>query len=81
MAAGLPILFAGEGEGARIVVGNQLGWVSASKDYATLTQNIQKAVIREDRETIRTHCIECARNKFNRPKQISKLYDFLSQLN
>ena len=81
MAAGLPILFAGEGEGARIVVENQLGWVSASKDYATLTQNIQKAVIREDRETIRTHCIECARNKFNRPKQISKLYDFLTQIN
>ena len=81
MAAGLPILFAGEGEGARIVTENRLGWISNSKDFETLKSNIQKATIKEDRDTIRTHCLECAKNRFNRPKQISKLYDFLLELN
>lgn len=79
MAAGLPILFSGEGEGARIVEENQLGWVSKSKDYQTLAANIQLAVNKNRRAAIKANCIDCAQNKFNRPKQISKLYDFLKR--
>ena len=81
MASGLPILFAGEGEGARIVAENELGWVSQSKDYTALSRNIRLAADKEKRDIIRAHCKECAQNKFNRPKQISKLYDFLNQNN
>lgn len=79
MASGLPILFAGEGEGARIVEENQLGWTSKSKDFEGLKANIRLAADKEKRTAIKTHCIDCAQNKFNRPKQISKLYDFLNR--
>lgn len=79
MASGLPILFAGEGEGEHIVEENQLGWTSKSKDWDGLAANILLAADKEKRATIKAHCIECAQNKFNRPKQISKLYDFLKQ--
>lgn len=77
MASGLPILFAGEGEGARIVEENQLGWVSKSKDYQTLAIHIHLAADPTKRAVIKAHCIECAQNKFNRPKQIGKLYEYL----
>ena len=80
MAAGLPILFAGEGEGARIVLENELGWVSKSKDFDMLSQNILAATNQMKREEIRSHCIDCANSKFNRPQQIGRLYDFLQQL-
>ena len=33
----------------------------------------------DKRASIKAHCIDCAQNKFNRPKQISKLYDFIKQ--
>ena len=81
MASGLPILFAGEGEGARIVSENQLGWTSRSKNYEELSANIRLAADKEQRDIIRAHCIDCAQKKFNRPKQISKLYDFLQRYN
>ena len=80
MAAGLPILFAGEGEGARIVEENALGWVSKSKDYTSLSRHIRMATDIAQRERMRAHCKECAQNKFNRPKQISKLYEYLNTL-
>lgn len=41
MAAGVPILFAGEGEGQRIIEENCLGWVSRSRDYEKLIENIK----------------------------------------
>lgn len=81
MAAGLPILFSGEGEGARIVEENHIGWVSSSKDYKTLAENISLASNKSARAAFRVNCQECAQNKYNRPNQIGKLYDFLSQLN
>lgn len=80
MAAGLPILFSGEGEGARIVTENELGWVSKSGDYNALEHNIQLATNSEKRKQISVNCKECAENKFNRPKQIGNLYIFLRRL-
>lgn len=81
MAAGLPILFSGDGEGRKIVEENKLGWCSDFLDYNALADNISYvASHRGEMEEIKTNCIFCAEEKFNRPKQISQLYDFLKSL-
>ncbi|MBK8551416.1 MAG: glycosyltransferase [Ignavibacteria bacterium] len=42
MAAGLPVLFSGTGEGAKIIKENRAGFVSGPKDYESLKENILK---------------------------------------
>ena len=42
MAAGLPVLFSGSGEGAKIIHDNKAGLVSGPKDYGSLKENIIK---------------------------------------
>lgn len=83
MAAGLPIMFMGEGEGAEIVRSNRLGFVVPPKDYDTLGDKLQYAVAHSDEiMQMSLNCIECAKSKFNRPKQIAALNKFLeSKLN
>jgi len=83
MAAGLPIMFMGEGEGAKIVADNNLGLVAPAKDYDQLKKNIQYASSHPTEvEQMSRNCIDCAESKFNRPKQIKQLHDFLeSNLN
>ena len=79
MAAGLPILFSGEGEGQRIVEKYQIGLVAAAKDYAKIQENIKTlASNKELRETMRMNCVDCANNVFNRPKQIVAMNDYLN---
>lgn len=79
MAAGLPIMFVGEGEGARIVIENNIGLVANAKDYKTLEENIKYAVSHpEEMKVMSENCIHCANNLFNRPKQVRNLYDFLT---
>ena len=81
MAAGLPILFSGEGEGKRIVIENNLGWVSKPKNYAELKENIISIVNnRSEFENKKNNCLYCASNLFNRPKQIKALYEYLLKL-
>lgn len=80
MAAGLPIMFVGEGEGARIVAENKIGLVARSKDYKGLEENIKYAVNHPDvMEIMSNNCKECAQNLFNRPKQIKELNDYLEK--
>jgi len=83
MAAGLPIMFMGEGEGVKIVANNNLGLVAHARDYNQLKQNIQYASNHpEVVELMGKNCIKCAADKFNRPKQIKALHDFMqSNLN
>ena len=81
MAAGLPIIFSGDGEGAEIIRNYQLGWVSPSLDYKLLADNIRDAVSSPQiRDQIRKNCIECANRQFNRPRQIKSLYDTIMQI-
>ena len=78
MAAGLPIMFMGEGEGAKIIIDNNLGLVANAKDYEQLTKNILYAVSHPDEiSKMILNCINAAQNKFNRPKQIAALNDYL----
>lgn len=78
MAAGTPILFAGEGEGKRIVEENGVGWTSGAKDYEELTDNIKW--IKQNPDDIffkEKKCRNAAECLFNRPIQIEKLHIFL----
>ena len=80
MAAGLPILFSGEGEGQNIVEKYQIGLVAAAKDYEKIKENISVlASNKELRETMRKNCVECANNVFNRPKQIVAMNAYLEE--
>lgn len=80
MAAGVPILFSGEGEGRKIVEENDLGWVSDAKDYAGIARNIRSFIENpEDVSRKRENCRKCARTLFNRPKQIEALDRFLKE--
>lgn len=77
MASGLPIMFSGEGEGKSIVESNGIGWVSAARDYNGLKSNILSAANSPDLLMQKSHnCKLCAREKYNRPKQIKALFDY-----
>ena len=82
MAAGLPIMFMGEGEGAKIVRENKLGLVANALNYEKLKQNIRYAAEHpEELAAMTRNCINAANNKFNRPKQIAALHQFLQDSN
>jgi len=78
MAAGLPIIFAGEGEGRAIIEEYDLGWTSSSKNYEELKMNIQ--ILCSDKgnlEIKKENCINAANTLFNRPKQVENLSHYL----
>lgn len=78
MAAGLPILFVGDGEGARIVRENNVGLVAKTRDYKTLKENIRYAATHPDEIMEMTkNCKACARDLYNRPKQIKDLFNYI----
>lgn len=80
MAAGLPIMFVGEGEGARIVMEHKIGLVAHSRDYKALKDNIKYAVSHpEEMKIMSENCRDCAQNMFNRPKQIADLYKYIEK--
>lgn len=78
---GIPILFSGEGEGARIVEEYGLGLVSAHGDYATLQRNIQAFVQMTDEEhnAYVANCLEASRDTFSFTKQMERFCHFISQ--
>lgn len=78
MAAGLPILFSGEGEGEKIIRDYDLGWCSKAKDFITMKSNILEMISNPNAVAIkRANCLECAKFKFNRPMQIAALNEYL----
>jgi glycosyltransferase involved in cell wall biosynthesis len=80
MAAGLPILFSGDGEGRKIVEDNVLGLTSPAMDYLTLSKNILRLYESKDAlANYSNNCVMCARTKFNRPEQIKALCNKLLQ--
>ncbi|WP_024993573.1 glycosyltransferase family 4 protein [Phocaeicola paurosaccharolyticus] len=80
MAAGLPILFSGEGEGQRIIEKYNLGWVAPAKDYNKMIENIGSFMQEPKQvEEKKKNCIRCANEVFNRPKQIAGLNEYLEK--
>lgn len=81
MAAGLPILFSGDGEGATIVREMNAGWVSAPRDWDALGKSIEKFVTLPESD----FCEMCVNNRrvaavrFDRNNQILAFSKFLIQ--
>lgn len=78
MAAGLPIIFSGDGEGRSIIEKYDLGWTSSPKNYDELKINIQKLCSDQDSFKIKKiNCLNAANEFFNRPKQVENLSHYL----
>lgn len=79
LPVGIPILFSGEGEGARIVEEYGLGLVSAHGDYAALQRNIQTFAGMTDKEhaTYVDHCLQASRDAFSFTKQMERFGEFI----
>ena len=77
---GIPVLFSGEGEGARIVEEYGFGLVSTHGDYAALAQNIRTFVDMTDEEyaTYVTNCLDASRDTFSFTKQMERFAQFIS---
>lgn len=79
MAAGLPIIFSGDGEGRIIIEKYDLGWTFAPGDYDSLKTIINKLC--SDKKALENkskNCIFAASAYFNRPKQINDFHNYLS---
>lgn len=71
MAAGLPILFSGSGEGVNIIKNNNAGLVSGPKDFENLKKNIiELKNSSELRNKMSLNCRKTAEEKFDRNKLI-----------
>lgn len=69
MATGLPILFSGSGEGAKIISDNNAGLVSGPKDFEKLKENISKLKNSiELRNEMSVNCRKLAEENFDRDK-------------
>ena len=81
MAAGLPILFAGGGEGAQLVTRHNVGWICEPSDYQEMRNRIKEISIlsEADKDELRSNCIKAAQEEFDRKIQIDRLNTFLTQ--
>jgi glycosyltransferase involved in cell wall biosynthesis len=79
MAAGLPIIFAGGGEGATLIEQNQTGWICEPSDFESMADtlihisNLSAKQLYEKK----VNCKLAAEKIFNREIQINQLHDFL----
>lgn len=81
MAAGLPILFSGSGEGANIVKNNNAGLVSGPKDFENLKKNIiELKNSSELRSKMSLNCRKTAEEKFDRNKLIKNFSEQLKNM-
>lgn len=79
---GIPILFSGDGEGARIVEEYGLGLVSPYGDYKALAANIEKFVNMSDEEYSNyiLRCLNAGHDVFSFTKQLERFCDFIHRL-
>lgn len=80
LPAGVPVLFCGGNEGARLVEEYGLGMISAPGDYGQLSDNIRSFVSMtdEDYSAYVSRCLNTAANEFSFDVQMCRLNDFLS---
>lgn len=83
MAAGLPIIFSGGGEGEQIINEYGAGWTCQPSDYKQISVKIKEVAETDDAEIqkIKANCVKAARNVFNREIQIEHLNQFLLRTN
>ena len=78
---GIPVLFCGDGEGARIVQDNGFGLVSASGDYAAVAKNIETfaKMSAEDYAVYVRNCLDAAETSFSFSQQMEHFCKFLDK--
>lgn len=81
MAAGLPIIFSGAGEGAAIIKNQQAGWVAGPKDWTSLKLCVLEFLNLPDVDylEIRKRNRQTASQHFDRKTQIFELNSFLKE--
>jgi len=79
MAAGLPIIFAGGGEGATLIKQHNTGWICEPSDYKSIAATLSEIskLGTEKLNQKKANCKLAAQNIFNRELQINHLHDFL----
>ena len=79
LSSAMPIFFSGEGEGAKIVNDNNLGWVSPSGDFKALENNLISFVSssEEDLEGLKTNCLKALKDTFDYEKQNQRFIKFI----
>ncbi len=79
---GLPILFCGGGEGARIVEDFRIGLISQSGDYEGLKKNIRAFSLMsdEDYSAYSGNCLRAAATDFDFDRQMESAYKFIQEL-
>ena len=82
VSAGLPILFAGSGEGSKVVDDREIGWTSPPGDVDKLRDNLRalQTVGKEGYERIRQNCREVSEGEFNFARQAERLTTRLQDL-
>ncbi len=80
MAAGLPVIFAGGGEGAQLVNKYNIGWTAKPANYQMMKEKIAllSQLSNIGLETLRHNCRQAAQTVFDREIQIEQLHYFLS---
>lgn len=81
LPAGIPILFSGDGEGARIVEEYGFGLVSRYGDYTALERNIKLfASMPSDEYTKYSfNCLTAASGPFSFSRQMERFYEFITE--
>ena len=80
MAAGLPVLFSGEGEGAAIIKQYEAGLVSLPGEWHELGNNIRLLFSDESKQRVFSeNGLKAAKETFDRNKQISLFNTYLQQ--
>lgn len=81
MAAGIPVLFSGAGEGAKIIEQNEVGLVSPPGDFEILRENILRIKNSPElRNKMSVNCRKTAMEKFDRKKIMSAFSNELVSL-
>jgi glycosyltransferase involved in cell wall biosynthesis len=80
MASGLPILFAGGGEGADIVTQYQAGWICQPANFMEMSKILKKIGLKPEKElqVYRKNCELAALTVFDRSIQIRQLHQVLT---
>lgn len=79
MAAGLPIIYAGGGEGEKLIKQHDTGWICEPSDFKSITHILTQInqLTQAELDLKKVNCKLAAQNIFNREIQINQLHDFL----
>lgn len=78
---GMPVVFSGGGEGAKIIEAHKVGFTSEPGDYDALQRNLQRlaGMSKEEYEAMSERCIEASNGELNFESQIKRCVEFMNK--